>query len=121
MVVSLDSIISQAIEYKKINIPNGAALPSTKKVMSFIFVGDEAFALKKRPFPGNNLPKERRIFNYRLSRPRRCVENAFAAVCLHNFLKLADDNMPPLKRRYCPPGSSDTLSPDGDTILGSRR
>ncbi|GIY34097.1 hypothetical protein CEXT_435301 [Caerostris extrusa] len=26
--------------------------------------------------------------------------------------------MPPLKRRYCSPGSSDTLSPDGDTILG---
>ncbi|GIX91743.1 hypothetical protein CEXT_593211 [Caerostris extrusa] len=26
--------------------------------------------------------------------------------------------MPPLKRKYCPPGFSDTLSPDGDTILG---
>ncbi|GIX94457.1 hypothetical protein CEXT_264171 [Caerostris extrusa] len=43
-----------------------------------------------------------------------------AAVCLYNFLKLADDAMPPLRRRYCP-GFSDTLSPDGDMILGSWR
>ncbi|GIY40109.1 protein ALP1-like [Caerostris darwini] len=141
------SVISQAIECNQLNIPNSAALPSTKTVMPFVFVGDEAFPLKNylmRPFPGNALSKERRIFNYRLSRARRCVENAFgimaarfrifrkpittsvetckaivaANVCLHNFLKLADDAMPPLKRRYCPPGFSDTLSPNGDTILG---
>ncbi|GIY60998.1 hypothetical protein CDAR_381141 [Caerostris darwini] len=29
--------------------------------------------------------------------------------------------MPPLKRRYCPPGSRDTISSDADTILGSWR
>ncbi|GIX89100.1 DDE Tnp4 domain-containing protein [Caerostris extrusa] len=47
-----------------------------------------------------------------------CKAIVAATVCLHNFLKLADDAMPPLKRRYCPPGFSDTLSPNGDTILG---
>ncbi|GIY34103.1 DDE Tnp4 domain-containing protein [Caerostris extrusa] len=72
------SSIGQVIEYNKISIPSGAALPSTKKVMPFVFVGDEAFPLKKLPFPGNTLPKERRIFNYRLSRAGRCVENAFS-------------------------------------------
>ncbi|GIY97769.1 hypothetical protein CEXT_411141 [Caerostris extrusa] len=40
-----------------------------------------------------------------------------AATVWHNFLKLADDAMPPLKRRYCLPDFSDTLSPEGDTIL----
>ncbi|GIY59182.1 ANTAGONIST OF LIKE HETEROCHROMATIN PROTEIN 1-like protein [Caerostris extrusa] len=102
--------LAKPLNITKINIPTGAALPSTKKVMPFIFVADEALPLKNylmRPFPGNTLPK-RRIFNYRLSRARRCVENTFGimaarfrifyvatAVSLHNFLKLADDAMPP--------------------------
>ncbi|GIY41781.1 nuclease harbi1-like protein [Caerostris darwini] len=144
------SVIGQAIECNKINIPNSAALPSTKTVMPFVFVDVEAFPLKNylmRPFPGNALSKESRNLNYRLSRARKSVENAFgimvarfrifrkpitasvetckaivtATVCLHNFLNLAADAMLPLQMRYCPPGFSDTLSPDGDTILGSWR
>lgn len=46
----------------------------------FVFVADEAFALSNtllRPFPIKGLTPERRIFNYRLSRARRCVECAF--------------------------------------------
>ncbi|GIX77626.1 DDE Tnp4 domain-containing protein [Caerostris darwini] len=55
------SVIGQAIKCNKINVPNSAALPSTKTVMPFVFVGDEAFPLKNylmRPFPGNALSKE---------------------------------------------------------------
>ncbi|GIY00188.1 DDE Tnp4 domain-containing protein [Caerostris extrusa] len=47
------SVISQAIEFNQLNIPNSAALPSTKTVMPFVFIGDEAFPLKNylmRPF-----------------------------------------------------------------------
>ncbi len=84
----------------------------------FVFVGDEAFPLRNnllRPYPGNHTLNERRtVYNYRLSRARRVVENAFgilanrfrlfrrpiissvekttkfvkAATVLHNFLKL---------------------------------
>lgn len=45
-----------------------------------LFVGDNAFPLKKylmKPYGGNNLTHEQKIFNYRLSRARRIVENAF--------------------------------------------
>ncbi|GIY13056.1 DDE Tnp4 domain-containing protein [Caerostris extrusa] len=82
------SVISQAIECNQMNIPNSAALTSTKTVIPFVFVGDEAFPLKNylmRPFPGNALSKERRIFNYRLSRARRCVENAFGSSQVSNI------------------------------------
>ncbi|GIY62087.1 hypothetical protein CDAR_179441 [Caerostris darwini] len=74
-VVSLDSPIDQA------KIASEAALASTKKVMPFVFVGDEASPLKNYlmwPFPGNALSKEKSIFNYRLSRAQWCVEDAFS-------------------------------------------
>lgn len=46
-----------------------------------MFVGDEAFPLKTyllKPYPRRgNLTKEQRIYNYRLCRCRRIVENGF--------------------------------------------
>lgn len=45
-----------------------------------ILVGDNAFPSKNyllKPFPGNQLTLKKKIFNYRLSRARRIVENAF--------------------------------------------
>jgi hypothetical protein len=80
-----------------------------------MFLADEAFPLKcnlMKPFSRRGLPLNERIFNYRLSRARRVVENGFgilsgkfrvfrapihlktetvravikATVCLHNFL-----------------------------------
>ena len=46
----------------------------------YVFVGDEVFGFSQhvlRPYGGRNLTKNKRIFNYRLSRARRYVECAF--------------------------------------------
>lgn len=76
------SIINQTEFYKRL-MEGTLNLPScdeTFEGMNFVFVADDAFALSEhvmKPFPMRNLTKQQRIFNYRLSRARRVVENAF--------------------------------------------
>ena len=70
----------------ELGVPGPKTLPGARYLgaMPHIIVADEAFPLSPtimRPFPrGRNmhrLPRPRQIFNYRLSRARRIVENAF--------------------------------------------
>ncbi|CAF4745322.1 unnamed protein product [Pieris macdunnoughi] len=61
-------------------IPEPEELPNTNKKMPFVFVGDEAFQLLPnfmKPYNKQVLNDNRRIFNYRLSRARRIIENVF--------------------------------------------
>lgn len=96
-----------------------------------VIVGDDAFPLKEylmKPFGGPNLTFDEKVYNYRLSRARRIVENVFgilvsrfrlferpiplppnkvdkivlAACALHNFLR---DHSP---QTYIPRASVDT-------------
>lgn len=50
----------------------------------YFFVGDSAFSMNKnlwKAFPGDHIKgSARRIFNYRFSRARRVVENAFGII-----------------------------------------
>lgn len=53
---------------------------NSEKLLPFVFVADEAFTLRKdflKPFSRKDLNNEKKIFNYRLSRARSKVENAF--------------------------------------------
>lgn len=55
-------------------------LGTTEPNLPFVMVGDEAFPLKEymlRPFPGRFLSEKKAIYNYRLSRARRVIENTF--------------------------------------------
>lgn len=76
-----ESEIGIALKTGKLKVPKGKMkLPGSNESSAFFFIGDEGFPLSKnfmRPFSGRNLDDRKRIFNYRLSRARRTIENAF--------------------------------------------
>jgi hypothetical protein len=68
------------IDDDALGIPAPEPLPGDDRNMPYFLVADDAFALKTwlmKPFAKRNMPDSERIFNYRLSRARRIVENAF--------------------------------------------
>lgn len=74
------STLSQALESNSIGFPEPDFLPGTDRLCPYYIVADEAFPLRTylmKPFPHRKLHHDQRIFNYRLSRARRIVENAF--------------------------------------------
>lgn len=124
-----------------INLPPDDELPNSNKICPYVLVGDEAFPLLRnlmRPYPGRGgqerMQQNKAIFNYRLSRCRRTIENCFgvyssrfrvfrrpihasketvkniilATAALHNFFII---NFP---ASYIPPGSTDTEDNEGN-------
>lgn len=80
MVVFGGCSLQDALEKRTSNIPAPAPLPESDQLAPYCIVADEAFPLKEylmKPYPNCKLSVEQRIFNYRLSRARRVVENAF--------------------------------------------
>lgn len=65
----------------KLELPTPKMLNGKEKQMPYVFVADEAFPLKEnilKPYPGTHKKNSaKRIFNYRLSRACRVVENVF--------------------------------------------
>jgi len=117
-----ESAIGKAFDEGQMNIPQPAAIKEGGPILPYCLVGDEAFPLKSyllRPYPGRGgLTPEQDIYNYRLSRARRIIENIFgiiasqwriyrkpiiaspenaklmvqATVCLHNWLRRQDND-----------------------------
>lgn len=70
------------LERNGLNIPQPKTLPNDEsgKLILYVIVGDEAFALSEhvlRTYSFRNLNISKRIFNYRLTRARRIVKCAF--------------------------------------------
>jgi hypothetical protein len=83
--ISDGGVIDNTLFYKKLK-DGKLALPlpeypaGSDKHLPFVFIGDEAFALRSdflKPFNLKELNYDKNIFNYRLSRARRIVENTF--------------------------------------------
>nr|CAI5868375.1 unnamed protein product [Callosobruchus analis] len=69
------------LENKQLHMPSDESVKKSSKILPYVFVADDAFALRldmMKPFRQADLnSKERKIYNYRVSRARRIVENAF--------------------------------------------
>jgi hypothetical protein len=69
-----------ALEEKTLGVPPDEPFPSDTRPMPYCIVGDDAFPQRtwlQKPYPFRLMDPEERVFNYRLSRARRVVENAF--------------------------------------------
>lgn len=73
-------IFYNKLTHNKLNIPKSEPVTNSTRTLNYVFVGDEAFAMRPdllKPFDRASLSNERRIYNYRLSRARRIIENTF--------------------------------------------
>lgn len=143
------SVLGRQFENNELNVPLNGRLPNHNCLIPYFLAGDAAFPIKKfmmRPFPGKQLNQKQRIFNYRLSRGRRVIENAFgilctrwrimwakinafpetvdiivsAAVALHNFAMQTQVNEEN-DFVYAPNGYTDWYNDNGELVLGAWR
>lgn len=72
--------LQQALARRSDMLPDPAPCPGDERSTSFYVCADDAFPLQEnlmKPFSHKDMLYERRIYNYRISRGRRVVENAF--------------------------------------------
>ena len=83
--VLANSSMGEAFENNTINVPQSREINDSTGDVPYFLVKDEIFPLKKwlmRPYPGTSLSEEEnKIYNYRHSRARRVIENAFGILC----------------------------------------
>lgn len=75
-----ESEFGKQLYAEKLLLPPDTNLPKTDIKFPYFFIGDPAFPLRinlMKPFPGKCLLLDKKIFNYRISRARAVIENAF--------------------------------------------
>ncbi|XP_067939765.1 uncharacterized protein [Watersipora subatra] len=135
--------LKHAMAAGNLNVPNDCPLTGTENPnMPFVLVGDEAFPLKNwlmRLYPGRSLDTfGKRIYNYRLSRARRTIENTFGIMvsrwrCLRRTLPMTAEHAQIVVLACCvlhnymrteccssytpPPGACDVIDNVAGTIV----
>ncbi|XP_066914218.1 putative nuclease HARBI1 [Clytia hemisphaerica] len=139
------SLMGEMFDGAEMNLPDPSKIhPSSEENVPYFLLGDEIFPLKSwlmRPYPGAGASEEERIYNYRHSRGRRCIENAFgilsqrwriflrpikasvknvesytlACLSLHNYLRLTNN------AGYVPAGFADSEDSSGNIVDGTWR
>jgi hypothetical protein len=95
-----ESDLKKAIDLNLLQFPPNNYLPNQQLPVPFTFVADDTFPLTKRlmkPYSSRGLTNEKRIFNYRLRRARRCIENAFGILANRFRIVLNTINLNPSK------------------------
>ena len=88
-----------ALEQDKAGLPASQPLQDGDTDIPYFLVGDDAFALRSwmmKPHSKREMTAAERIFNYRLSRARRIVENAFGILAnryVHIYLAFHDNSV----------------------------
>lgn len=98
-----DGGVMEYTEFFKRLVNKELSMPTSVSTdgLPHVFIGDEAFALRTDfmiPFSQKVLTKERRVYNYRLCRTRRVVENAFGILAarfriFHTAINLKPENI----------------------------
>ena len=91
------STLEPALREGTLGLPPPAPLPGDDIDKPYFMVGDDAFALRTwmmKPYSHRFLSHEESVFNYRTSRARRVVENAFGILaarwrCFHTPLHVS--------------------------------
>lgn len=77
--------LSTALMNNTVNVPDRRQLPGRTTPVPHCIIADDAFSASEflmKPISGQNLSRDDRVFNYRLSRARRVIENAFGIASL---------------------------------------
>ncbi|XP_018398079.1 PREDICTED: uncharacterized protein LOC108776068 [Cyphomyrmex costatus] len=75
-----ESPLGIKLKENTLNLPQPNTLPGFNFKIPYVIVADHAFSLHiniMKPYPERGLTRNKRIFNYRLSRARRISENGF--------------------------------------------
>lgn len=136
-----NTVFFEKPKHNKLNIPAEELVRNSSRNLPYVFVADDAFPLRTvmiKPFrPADLNTYEKKIYNYRVSRARRIVENAFgilafrfrifhidinidlkniesvvmASCALHNYLTETN------QATYSPPETHDVEMFDEGTII----